>query len=189
SSYGSLGGLNSQANFHARPGVELDYNGNITLASNWNFAAGIVDVAGATTAGLMTTSPATGEPSIVVGDEAAILAGYTHLLYRVGAGNNALGEPGDLSIRAMGNLNIGQPNKTGSITDGFFTFGDQTDPNYLANSLSSGNTTVAFATSCTGSCSGITDFLWGSTALPSNRLAVNFGGSIMATGAKAANPI
>ena len=33
SDYGNLGGLASQANFQARPGIELDETGNITLAS------------------------------------------------------------------------------------------------------------------------------------------------------------
>src|SRR6202012_2127664 len=96
SSYNALGGLASQANFHARPGVELDFNGNIMLASNWNLAAGVVDVAGATAAGLMTTDTATGLPAILAGDEAAVLADFTHMIYRVGG--TAFGEPGVLSI-------------------------------------------------------------------------------------------
>ena len=90
SSYGALGGLAAQANFHARPGVELDFNGDITLASNWNFGAGVVNVANATAAGLMTTNTATGLPAILAGDEATVLASFTHMIYRVGG--TALGE-------------------------------------------------------------------------------------------------
>ncbi|MEM5398435.1 hypothetical protein, partial [Staphylococcus gallinarum] len=58
SSYANLGGLASAANFHARPGVQLDYAGAVTLASNWNLGAGVVDIAGAVAAGLMTPSQA-----------------------------------------------------------------------------------------------------------------------------------
>ncbi len=131
--------------------MELDFNGNITLASNWNFGAGVVDVAGATAAGLMTTSPATGKPSVIPGDEAAILADYTHMIYRVGG--TAFGEPGVLSIRAKGNLNI-----NGSITDGFFTFGDQTDIGYL-NAAAGGTAYTPVADpSCSPSCNVIANF-------------------------------
>ncbi|HEY4275171.1 MAG TPA: filamentous hemagglutinin family protein [Rhizomicrobium sp.] len=150
SSYSALGGLASQANFHARPGMELDFNGDITLASNWNLAAGVVDVAGATAAGLMTSNTATGEAAILPGDEAAVLAQFTHMLYRVGG--TAFGEPGVLSIRAKGQLNI-----DGSITDGFFTFRDQTDPAYLSNVFGFGNKTydTIFNITCNGDCTQI----------------------------------
>ncbi len=151
SSYGNLGGLASQSNFHARPGVELDYNGDIMLASNWNFAAGVVDTTSATSAGLMTTSPATGELAIIPGDEAAVLADFTHMLYRVGG--TAFGEPGELSIRAKGNLTI-----NGSITDGFFTFGDQTDTAYLNTATGASVYNATFNTTCTPSCTSIGTF-------------------------------
>ncbi len=126
-SYAGLGGLASQANFHARPGVELDYNGGITLASNWNLGAGTVNVAGAVAAGLMLPDPEIpGAYTVVPGSEGAIFANYTTLTYRVGG--NVLGEPGVLTLKASGQLNI-----DGSITDGFFTFGDQTDPRFLSS--------------------------------------------------------
>ncbi|MDR3508727.1 MAG: filamentous hemagglutinin family protein [Caulobacteraceae bacterium] len=132
--YGNLGGLASQANFHARPGVELDYSGGVTLASNWNLGAGTVDVAGAVAAGLMVADP--GKPgayAVIGGDEGAVFSNFTKLTYRVGG--DVLGEAGALTIKAGGQLNI-----NGSVTDGFFTFGDQTDPTYL-NSV--GNTSSA----------------------------------------------
>ncbi|MGC1302542.1 MAG: filamentous hemagglutinin family protein, partial [Caulobacteraceae bacterium] len=148
-SYGHLGGLASIANFNARPGVELDYSGGITLASNWNLGAGVVNVAGAVAAGLMVPDPEIpGAYSVIPGDEAAVLANYTTLTYRVGGA--VLGQPGMLTIKAGGQLNI-----DGSITDGFFTFGDQTDPRFLATlddsvsnplvTLSSSNSATPFA--------------------------------------------
>ncbi len=94
SSYGNLGGLASQANFHAQPGLDLAYNGNITLASNWNLGAGTVNVTGATAAGLMTTS-ASGGLAVLPGNDAALLADFTNMIYRVGG--SAFGEPGVLS--------------------------------------------------------------------------------------------
>ncbi|HEY4078918.1 MAG TPA: filamentous hemagglutinin family protein [Rhizomicrobium sp.] len=168
SSYGALGGLASQANFHARPGMELDFNGDITLASNWNLAAGVVDVAGATAAGLMTSNTATGKPAILPGDDAAVLSRFTHLLYRVGG--TAFGEPGVLSIRAKGQLTI-----NGSITDGFFTFGDQTDPDYLNAAVGAGSGVfdAVFNAQCTGSCAAAPDYSHGVT--PSVRVLQNFG--------------
>lgn len=151
--YANLGGLASQANFHARPGVELDYSGGVTLASNWNLGAGTVNVAGAVAAGLMVADPAIpGAYAIVPGDEAAVFANYTKLTYRVGG--TVLGEPGVLTLKAGGQLNI-----NGSITDGFFTFADQTDQRYI-NTLIGGSPKVygTVGAGCSGSCSAVPVF-------------------------------
>jgi len=135
-SYGNLGNLTSMSNFHARPGVELDYSGDIVLSSNWNLGAGTVNIAAAVAAGLMLpvdpgcTSDC--QYYIIPGDAGKVFAKYTTLTYRVGG--QVLGEPGVLTLRASGNLEI-----DGSITDGFFQFGDQTDANYLAVALGAGN--------------------------------------------------
>ncbi|HTT83936.1 MAG TPA: filamentous hemagglutinin family protein [Rhizomicrobium sp.] len=134
--YGNLGGLASQANFQARPGVELDYSGTIVLASNWNLGAGTVDIAAAVKAGLMLpvdpgcTSDC--QYYIIPGDEGEVFSKYTSLTYRVGG--DVLGAAPVLTIRAGGNLDI-----DGSVTDGFFQFGDQTDSNYLNAQLGGGN--------------------------------------------------
>lgn len=186
SSYGALGGLASQANFHAQPGVELDYSGNITLASNWNFGAGVVNVAGATAAGLMTTSPATGLPSVVAGDEGAILANFTHMTYRVGG--TAFGEPGRLSIRATGNVAIGQAqtNHTASITDGFFAFGDQTDPTYLSLATGGALYNATFTPTCQPNCGTVAAFA--GTTPTTNRMILTFA-TAAATAASGANLI
>jgi filamentous hemagglutinin family protein len=131
-SYANLGGLASQANFHARPGVELDYAGDITLASNWNLAAGVVDVQAAVAAGLMVPAPTVDKAfSVVPGAEADILTKFIQMTYRVGG--SVLGEPGVLTIRAGGQLDI-----KGSITDGFFTFADQTNPAYINYAIGGG---------------------------------------------------
>jgi filamentous hemagglutinin family protein len=131
-SYANLGDLAAQANFHARPGVELDYAGDITLASNWNFGAGVVDVAAAAAAGLMVKAPTVDKAfSVVPGSEADILTRFTQMTYRVGG--SVLGEPGVLTLKAGGQLDI-----KGSITDGFFTFADQTNPAYINYAVGSG---------------------------------------------------
>jgi hypothetical protein len=131
-SYADLGGLASQSNFHARPGVQLDYAGDITLASNWNLGAGVVDVTAAAAAGLMVKAPTVEDAfSVVPGSEAEILTKFTEMTYRVGG--SVLGEPGVLTLRAGGQLDI-----KGSITDGFFTFADQTDPAYINYAIGSG---------------------------------------------------
>ncbi len=151
SSYANLGGLASAANFHARPGVQLDYAGAVTLASNWNLGAGVVDIAGAVAAGLMTPSQAiAGAYAVKPGAEAAVLAGYTKMTYRVGGG--VLGEPGELSVRASGQLTL-----AGSITDGFFTFGDQTDSRYLNTVLGAGTKLFngLLTTNCTAACAAV----------------------------------
>ena len=121
--YGNLGGLASQVNFAARPGVELKHDGNITLASNWNLGAGTVDVSSARAAGLMDVDATTGQAYVKVGSEAALLADYTTMLYRVGG--RATNAAPLVSLRAGGNLQL-----KGSLTDGFFQFRDQYDATY-----------------------------------------------------------
>ncbi len=94
--------------------MELDYSGDIVLSSNWNLGAGVVDVAGAVAAGLMAELPTVeGKYYVLPGDEAAVFQKYTTMVYRTGGSVD--GEPGILTIRAGGNLDI-----KGSITDGFF---------------------------------------------------------------------
>ncbi len=164
--YGALNGLASQANFHAQPGIELDYAGNIVLASNWNLGAGVVNVAGAVAAGLMTPDAGLpGQYSVVPGAEGQILAQYATATYRVGG--SFYGEPGVLSFRAGGNLDI-----QGSITDGFFQFSDQTDPNYLNQVLGGGDRVYqgSIAPSCTVDCSTVG--AWASGVTASNYVSI-----------------
>ena len=134
--YKNLGGLASQSNFNARPGVELDYSGDIVLNSNWNLGAGTVDIAAAVKAGLMLPvipgCTSNCQYYVIPGDEGEVFSKYTSLTYRVGG--SVLGEPAVLTLRAGGNLDI-----NGSITDGFFQFGDQNDQYYLNQALGGGN--------------------------------------------------
>ena len=183
SAYASLHGLASQANFHARPGVELDYSGDIVLNSNWNLGAGVVDVAGATAAGLMAPVPGqAGEYYVLPGDEAAVFGRFTKLTYRVGGA--VTGEPGALALRAGGNLDL-----NGSITDGFFQFQDQTNPNYLNTAMGGGNRTYQgyLTPGClTGSCSGVDP--WSVNGNPNNVVLIEFPGQ-SALSSYLANPI
>ena len=165
--YGRLGGLAGQANFHARPGVELNHAGSIVLASNWNFGAGTVDVAGATAAGLMAAHPGiSGAAYVLPGSEGRILADYTTMTYRVGG--KAAGESGVLTLRAGGDVDI-----KGSITDGFFTFADQSDPAYLNRAVGGGSRIYNgyLGSTCPGGCA-VGDFTSG--AAPSSTITVNF---------------
>ncbi len=135
---GSLGGLASQSNFTANPGLDLETSGNIQLASNWNLGAGTVNQTAAVAAGYMVFNAALGKNVVVSGDEAEILADDTSLTYRVGG--KVTGAPGILSLRAGGNLTLGTLANatantlatTASITDGFFAFRDQSDGAYQA---------------------------------------------------------
>ncbi len=166
--YAGLGGLATQPNFHARPGVQLDYAGDIVLSSNWNLGAGTVDVAAAVKAGLMAPEPnMPGQYFILPGEEARVFDQYTTMTYRVGG--VVAGEPGILNLRAGGNLDL-----NGSITDGFFQFHDQTDPTYLSYALGGGDRTYQayLPTSCRGSCSDIGD--WSADGKPRNYVYIPF---------------
>ena len=167
-SYGNLGGLASQANFHARPGTELDYAGDIVLVSNWNLGAGTVNVAGAVAARLMAPDPSVpGAYYVLPGDEGQVFSQFTNLTYRVGG--SVSGEPGVLTIRAGGNLDL-----NGSISDGFFQFADQTNPNYLNFALGGGDRvyTPYITPGCfDGQCAGIQD--WQAGTLPDEYIDIS----------------
>src|SRR5262249_3945995 len=107
-----LGSLAGQTNFHAQPGMELDYAGSIILASNWNLGAGEVDAAGARAAGLMAADPnIPGKVYVLAGKDAEVFQRFTRLTYRTGG--QVDGEAGALTIRASGDLQL-----KGAITDG-----------------------------------------------------------------------
>jgi filamentous hemagglutinin family protein len=166
SDYAALGGLAALPTFHARPEVELDFLGNIVLASNWNLGAGVVNIAAAVAHHLMAPDPGLPGQYYVVGatahdlaaNEALILADYTTATYRVGG--SFLGQPGILTIRAGGNLTL-----NGSITDGFFQFADQTDPNYLNQVLGGGDRVYQASLAPTTDGSSVTIAFPGPSAL------------------------
>ncbi|WP_196221854.1 filamentous haemagglutinin family protein [Sphingobium sp. CAP-1] len=182
SSYAQLGGLALDPVFVARPGVELTYAGDIKLQSNWNFAAADVDVEGALAAGVMRNSTELpGKVVVNAGREAELIENYADFLYRVGGSIH--GPSGTLSLRAGGDLTV-----AGSVSDGMFTFTDQTDPDYLATVLggTGGARQVTIPFSCFGpqSCRGIVNFTNSTQFL---RALVNFSG-IAATSTQAATP-
>ncbi|MDT7933698.1 MAG: filamentous hemagglutinin family protein [Sphingomonadaceae bacterium] len=164
-----LGGLTASPNFVARPGVELSYGGNIALTSNWNLGAGTVDTARALADGVIQPRIG-GGLSVPFGNEGALLANYTTFVYRVGG--RADGAAPAISMRAGGAVRIGA-----SISDGFFTFRDQTTPDALAYALGGGTRQYAAAILpvCPGfgDCGTLTNYVPG---LASTRaLSLSFG--------------
>lgn len=107
---------------HVQPGIELvnssstKNGGNITVASNWNLAAG---TAGNLQTGSLLTS--NGNVSINYFDPALSYVNFTYRLATPWGGLDA----GALTLRAAGNINV-----SASISDGFFQFGNYLDKSY-----------------------------------------------------------
>lgn len=125
--------------FRLRPGVNLVTTKSLQLLNTWNLAAGTLDYTGANAAGLITQLPELGTRAdgtayyaITPGDESAVLSNYVSFLYRVGG--KASGEAGVFSFEAGGKLDVAS-----SISDGFFTFADKSDANYLNYALGGGD--------------------------------------------------
>lgn len=98
---------------HVQPGVELvNSKGDITVASNWNLAAG--------TAGGLVVDPATGKSYYNANSS------YVSFNYRLATPWGGV-DAGALTLRAAGNINV-----NASISDGFFQFGDYQDPSYTS---------------------------------------------------------
>ncbi|MFK4655704.1 filamentous hemagglutinin family protein [Bradyrhizobium japonicum] len=92
---------------HVQPGVDLvNSKGDITVSSNWNLAAGVVD---------------RGKPSPTIFNPASDYIDFTYRLATPWGGLDA----GALSLRAAGNINV-----NASISDGFFQFANYLDPVY-----------------------------------------------------------
>lgn len=92
---------------HVQPGVDLvNSRGDITVSSNWNLAAGVVD---------------RGKPSPTIFNPASDYIDFTYRLATPWGGLDA----GVLSLRAAGNINV-----NASISDGFFQFANYLDPIY-----------------------------------------------------------
>ncbi len=176
----SLAGL---ANFHAQPGVELDYSGNIVLASNWNLGAGVLkggplnDQNPAVEAGLLVADAGLpGQYYAVTATEGELLTPkYMDALYRVGGSFQtsgvSVGQPGVLTLRAGGNLTL-----NGSLTDGFFQVADQTDPGYLAALLKVGVNQGELMSVCVPNCT-VTPSTWSNATAPSSYVLVQFPGA------------
>ncbi|WP_432787602.1 beta strand repeat-containing protein [Novosphingobium rhizosphaerae] len=152
----------SLAGMRLRPGVDLVSATDIALTTNWNLAAGTVDTARALADGVMVTIPELGIGpgrlpylAVVSGQEGNLLQNYTSFLYRVGG--KASGEAGVLSLRAGGGLDI-----AASISDGFFTFADKSDPGWINYQLGGGDRVydAALLAACgtTLDCAGLASY-------------------------------
>ena len=105
--------------FHMQPGIELRNpsssinNGDITVASNWDLAAG-------TMSNLQSTSL-----NYNIFDNTTSVLNF---VFRYGI------EPGDLTLRAAGDINV-----NASISDGFYQFQNLIDANYLSGVVDNTN--------------------------------------------------
>lgn len=166
--YANLGGLASQSNFHARPGMELNYAGDIVLKSNWNLGAGTVDQAAAMAAGVMAIDPLLNKAYVVPGQEGRLLRDYTTMVYRTGG--SILGESGVLTLRAEGNIDL-----KGGISDGFFQFGNPLDSRYIELNKTTGSTlTLVLNGGRNNTSNNLTAYSNALTALPSYYAGLNF---------------
>lgn len=94
---------------HVQPGIDLvNSKGDITVSSNWNLAAGVVD---------------RGKPSPTIFNPASDYIDFTYRLATPWGGLDA----GALTLRAAGNINV-----NASISDGFFQFGNYLDQTYVS---------------------------------------------------------
>jgi len=122
-----------------RPGVELASTGTIETTSQWNLAAASFSaeqLQDAVDAGVLEliSEISGGEPryKVVPGKEGALLDQYATFLYRVDG--SARGEAPVVTLRAGNDLTINR-----SISDGFFTFRDKSDPDYISYQLGGGD--------------------------------------------------
>jgi filamentous hemagglutinin family protein len=148
-----------------RPGVELDAKAGIETKTAWNLAAATFStqqIQAAVDAGVLEVIPeisTAGEPhyKVVPGREGDLLEYYATFLYRTDGGS-ALGEAPVVTLRAGGDLSIDR-----SISDGFFTFRDKSDPAYLNWQLGGGDRSYqpAISINCgstSGSCANIASY-------------------------------
>lgn len=160
-----------------RPGVELAARGAIATDSQWNLAAASFSPAqlqAAVDAGVLErlgTNDTNGQPQyrVIPGKEGQLLDRFATFTYRT-EGGSARGEAPVVTLRAGGDLTVNR-----SISDGFFTFRDQSDPSYIDNQLGGGDRTVQPAiqfgcgnSSSTGVCGSIADYVAGGTRPTTN---------------------
>lgn len=143
----------SLAGMRLRPGVELAARGEIATDSQWNLAAASFSpqqLQAAVDAGVLQLIPEISKPGapqykVVPGKEGALLDDYATFLYRVDG--TARGEAPVVTLRAGGDLRVNR-----SISDGFFTFRDKSDADYINYQLGGGDRTwqPALQFSCGG---------------------------------------
>lgn len=147
-----------------RPGVELSSAGSMTTATQWNLAAASFSpqqLQAAVAAGVLQVIPelSTGGQTqyrVLPGKEGALLDRFATFLYRVEG--SARGEAPVVTMRAGGDLTVNR-----SVSDGFFTFRDKSDPRYISNQLGGGDNiyqpAIQFTCgSASGFCSNIVSY-------------------------------
>lgn len=155
-----------------RPGVELASTGGIETTSQWNLAAASFSpeqLQAAVDAGVLQVIPEISQDGkaqyrVVPGKEGELLDHYATFLYRTDG--SARGEAPVVTLRAGGDLTINR-----SISDGFFTFRDKSDPAYINYQLGGGDRTYspALSFSCGGNfgdCGSIVSYSDGITRNP-----------------------
>lgn len=151
------------AGIRLRPGVELVAAGAIKTSSAWNLAAASFSDAqlqAAVAAGDLVRNAELSTASqtrytVVAGREGALLDRHASFLYRVGGA--ARGEAPVVTLRAGGNLTVDR-----SISDGFFTFRDKSDPAYISFQLGGGDRAAppALRLQCgtSGNCAAVASY-------------------------------
>ncbi|ATY34220.1 hypothetical protein CVN68_21530 [Sphingomonas psychrotolerans] len=155
-----------------RPGVELASDGSIKTTTQWNLAAATFSpeqIQAAVNAGVLEVIPelSTGGQTqyrLVPGQEGTLLDRFATFLYRTGG--SARGEAPVMTLRAGGNLTVNR-----SISDGFFSFRDKSNPAYINWQLGGGDRSYspALQFSCggaTGSCANIPSYGSGNPGVP-----------------------
>jgi filamentous hemagglutinin family protein len=138
----------SLAAFTVRPGIELTSTSDIILDSILNLGAGrITSYAAAEAAGLLEKSPlgpdafgnaryqlVPNAPGNAFVNETKLFNQFVDMTYRVGG--SVSGAAPVVTLRAAGDLDV-----KNSITDGFFTFHDRTNADYISYQLGGGDRT------------------------------------------------
>ncbi|HEX8055585.1 MAG TPA: filamentous hemagglutinin family protein [Novosphingobium sp.] len=183
----------SLAGYRVRPGVELASTREIRFTNGWNLGAGqIVNADEAERQGLIkvsplgpyTSGPLAGQKryEVVAGAEERLFTDFVDMTYRVNG--SVRGEAPIVTVRSTGTVDISH-----SISDGFFTFHDLTNADFIDYQLGGGNRTYnpAIRISCgageAAACSGDTilfaDGPTGPIAAPAGtRITINIGTAI-----------
>ncbi|MGI9376718.1 MAG: filamentous hemagglutinin N-terminal domain-containing protein, partial [Tsuneonella suprasediminis] len=170
-----------------RPGIELASAGDVETTSQWNLAAATFSseqLQAAVEAGVLELIPEISDDDaprykVVPGKEGALLEHYATFLYRTDG--SARGEAPVVTLRAGGDLTIDR-----TISDGFFTFRDKSDPDWINYQLGGGDRTYqpAIRFSCGGAfgfCGNIPSYGDGSNPGNSSTLTITLGGATPGT--------
>ena len=112
--------------------------------------------------------PLLGKAYVVAGQEGRLLRDHTTMVYRTGG--SILGESGVLTLRAEGDIEL-----KGSISDGFFQFGDTLDTKYIEINKTTGSAlTLVLNGGRNNTTSNLTPYSSTGTALPTAYAGISF---------------